>query len=271
MRVETSRGAKRGGAMSDVIVRERIGAVERIWLDRPEVENCLNDAIYDALTETLDELARDDALGAVLLTGRGEAFSRSADGDEIGEKYFGERSAYRSFLVRVRDLHMHMQSFPRPIIAAVNGVASMGGLELALACDLIVASSSARLGDAHPGGVGGGGGSQMLREAVGTRMTRWLLYTGELLSAERALEIGLVQHVYPAEGFQDSVLELAQRITARRVADSLARVKALTVARDNTLADRDLEIGHSIEHYFDPRTQQGLQAALEDDLAENEG
>jgi enoyl-CoA hydratase/carnithine racemase len=163
-----------------------------------------------------------------------------------------------------------MQSLPRPIIAAVNGVASMGGIELALACDFIVASAAARLGDAHPGGVGGGGASQTLREAVGDRMTRWLLYTGELLPATRALEVGLVQQVFPEEGFQESVLALAERIVARRLGDSLARVKALTVAREPTLADRELEMGHSIEHYFDPRTQEGLGAALEDDRAENE-
>jgi enoyl-CoA hydratase/carnithine racemase len=139
----------------------------------------------------------------------------------------------------------------------------MGGIELALACDLIVASSTATLGDAHPAGVGGGGGSQLLREAVGSRMTRWLLYTGEMLSAERALAVGLVQAVYPAEGFQASVLALAQRIVVRQLGDSLARVKALTLAKAPSLADLDLEIGHSVDHYFDARTQAGLAAALE--------
>ena len=257
--------------MQDVVIRERIGRIERLWLNRPELENCLNDAIYAELTRAFDEIALDEDVGVVILTGKGTAFSRSADGEEIGEKYFGARSAYRAFLTRVRDLHVRMQSVPRPIIAAVNGVASMGGIELALACDMIVASSEATLGDAHPGGVGGGGASQTLREAVGARMTRWLLYTGELLSAQRALEIGLVQQVYPASTFQESVLALAEKIDARRLGDSLARVKALTVSREPSLADRELEIGHSIEHYFDPRTQEGLAGALEDDLAENEG
>lgn len=106
-----------------------------------------------------------------------------------------------------------------------------------------------------------------MREAVGARMTRWLLYTGELLSAERACEIGLVQQVFPAVGFQEAVLDLAQRIVARRIGDSLARVKALTVSRDPTPADRELEIAHSIEHYFDPRIQTGLDDALTSDRA----
>ncbi len=251
--------------MGEVVIRERIGAVERLWLDRPEVENQLNDAIYAGLTRALREIALDPAVGVVIITGKGEAFSRSADGDEIGQKYFTSREAYRGFLYRVRDFHTEIQSLPKPVIAAVNGVASMGGIELALACDFIVASTAAKLGDCHPGGVGGGGASQTLRETVGARMTRWLLYTGELLAAERALEIGLVQQVLPAKGFQQAVLELAERIAARRIGDSLARVKALTVSRDPTPADRELEIGHSVDHYFDPRIQTGLAGALESD------
>jgi enoyl-CoA hydratase/carnithine racemase len=249
--------------MADVLLRERHGEVVRLWLNRPEKENQLDDALHEALAEAFRDLARDASVGCVIMTGKGTAFSRSADGDEIGAKYFGDRQAYRSFLVGVRDLHLLMQSVPKPILAAVNGVASMGGLELALACDLIVASSAATLGDAHPAGVGGGGASQTLREVVGSRMTRWLLYTGEMLSAQRAFEVGLVQQVYPAEAFQESVLALAQRIVSRRLGDSLARVKALTIAHDPSLADLDLEIGHSVEHYFDARTQAGLAGALD--------
>lgn len=251
--------------MGEVVIRERFGAVERLWLNRPEVENALNDATYEAITQALREIALDPKVGAVVITGKGGAFSRSADGDEIGTKYFSSREAYRGFLYRVRDFHTEIQSCPRPVIAAVNGVASMGGIELALACDFIVASTAAKLGDCHPGGIGGGGASQTLRELVGVRMTRWLLYTGELLDAQRALEIGLVQQVFPAVGFQDAVLALANRIVDRRIGDSLARVKALTVPRDPTPADRELEIGHSIEHYFDPRIQTGLDDALESD------
>ncbi len=254
--------------MGEVVIRERIGAVERLWLARPEVENQLNDAIYDALTRALREIALDPAVGAVIITGKGEAFSRSADGDEIGRKYFTSREAYRDFLYRVRDFHTVLQSVPKPIVAAVNGLASMGGIELALACDFIVASTAAKLGDCHPGGVGGGGASQTMREMVGARMTRWLLYTGELIDAERALAVGLVQQVLPAKNFQQAVLELAERIVARRIGDSLARVKALTVSRDPTPADRELEIGHSVEHYFDPRIQTGLAGALESDRSQ---
>jgi enoyl-CoA hydratase/carnithine racemase len=259
-----------GVALAEVLLRERHGAVVRLWLNRPEKENILNDALHQALADAFREISLDTSVGAVIVTGKGTAFSRSADGEEIGEKYFGSPTAYRSFLVGVRDLHLLMQSVPKPIIAAVNGAASMGGIELALACDLIVASSTATLGDAHPAGVGGGGGSQSLREAIGSRLTRWVLYTGEMLSAERAYEIGLVQKVYPAETFQESVLELAQQIVGRQLADSLARIKALTIAHEPSLNDLDLEIGHSVDHYFDPRTQAGLGDAIEREAKDRE-
>jgi 2-(1,2-epoxy-1,2-dihydrophenyl)acetyl-CoA isomerase len=127
--------------MAQVLLRERIGAVERLWLNRPEKENLLDDALHAALAEAFREIAQDVGVGAVILSGKGSAFCRSADGDEIGEKYFGDRNAYRAFLLGVRDLHLLMQSVPKPIVAAVNGPASMGGIELALACDPRILSS----------------------------------------------------------------------------------------------------------------------------------
>ena len=92
------------------------------------------------------------------------------------------------------------------------------------------------------------------------------LHRGDAVS-ERAYEVGLVQKVYPSETFQESVLDLAQQIVARQLADSLARIKALTIAHQPSLNDLDLEIGHSVDHYFDARTQAGLAGALEREAA----
>ena len=103
------------------------------------------------------------------------------------------------------------------------------------------------------------GGDRVALDAAG------LLWTGDLLTAEQAHAIGLVQAVYPADGFQDSVLALANRILARQLGDSLSRVKALTLPREPSLGDLDLEIGHSVDHSFDPRTMAGLAAMLEQD------
>jgi enoyl-CoA hydratase/carnithine racemase len=149
---------------------------------------------------------------------------------------------------------------PKPIIAAVNGLARMGGLELALASDIIVASSAAMIGDGHPAGIGGGGGSQRLIEAVGARHTRWLLYTGELLSAQRAFEIGLVQKVFDAATFDVSVLQLAQQMVSRRMGHSLARIKVLTSRTEPALADLTLDADYCAGHYFEPAVREALPA-----------
>jgi enoyl-CoA hydratase/carnithine racemase len=239
--------------MNKTIIREKHGEVERIILNRPQQQNMISDEMRRELTSAFHELTLDPKTQLVVLTGSGDVFSRCADFVEQNEKnYQASDDTWRSFLWTVRDLSTVMRSFPKPIIAAVNGLAAMGGFELALSCDLIVASSTAVLGDGHPSGVGGGGGSQRLLEAVGARMTRWLLYTEELLSAQRAFEIGLVQQVYPAANFDESVMKLAQSIVSRRIGKSLQRIKALTASTEPALAGFDYEIEHSIGHWLSP-------------------
>ncbi len=249
--------------MAGQIIRERLGAVERIWINRPDVGNLLNDEISDGIIAAMQEIATDDTVKVVILSGKGDTFSISADGPEIVEKYFGSRNAYRYYLQSVRKLHAAIETLPKPVIAAVNGRASCGGMELALSCDIIAGSSVATIGDTHPGGIGGGGGSQYLRDAIGARMTRWLLYTGELLSAERAFELGLFQCVYPEERFQEDVLALAEQIAGRTIGNSLERLKSITTNREPSEADLDFEINASVEHYFDPSTADELAAFLE--------
>jgi enoyl-CoA hydratase/carnithine racemase len=180
-------------------------------------------------------------------------FSRSSDWKEqIAKGYLSSEEAYRGFLWDVRDVSICMRSVPKPIIAAVNGLATMGGFELALSCDFIVASQSARMGDGHASGVGGGGGSQRLMELLGARATRWMLYTEEVMSAQRAYELGIVQQVYPDASFDADVLKLAQGIASRRIGRSLERIKILTAGTEPTLQSLNVEMDHSIAHWLSP-------------------
>ena len=110
--------------MESVLRRERYGAIERLVLNRPEQDNMLNDELSAALSEAFRDLAKDPSVHIIIVTGSGKSFCKSADGEEIREKYFGDPNAYRSYLIAVRDLHLLMQSVPKPIIAAVNGVAA---------------------------------------------------------------------------------------------------------------------------------------------------
>jgi enoyl-CoA hydratase/carnithine racemase len=240
--------------MENVLRRERHGEIEKLILNREARGNALNAPLLAALRAAFSDLAADPGVHLIIVTGSGSTFCSQADGGE----YFGAPDSARAFMIMVRDLYLLIRSVPKPVIAAVNGLARMGGLELALSCDLIVASSTAVLGDAHPGGVPGGGSSQLLPGAVGVRMARWLLYTGEILSAQRAYEVGLVQRVLDAADFDAAVLDLARRIVARRMGSSLARIKALTARGWPSTDDLDFEIEQAMGHYFEAEVLESI-------------
>jgi enoyl-CoA hydratase len=240
------------------LVEETVApGVLRCTLNRPDHANMLTQGVMDGLRSSLTRAIDHDDIHIVVITGAGTSFCEGVDPAEA-ERFFASEQAYRQFLISVRDLYLLFGAVPKPIIAAVNGTARMGGIELALACDLIVASSAARLGDGHPGGIGGGGVSKRLPEAIGSRNARWLMYTGELVDAERAYQLGLVQQVYPDAQFGTEVIELAQRIAGRRMGSSLARIKALTMPERPGLADLHDEIDQSIRQYFDPDVLAGF-------------
>jgi enoyl-CoA hydratase/carnithine racemase len=231
--------------------------VLRCTLNRPDHANMLTRGVMDGLRSSLVRAIGDDDVHVVVITGAGASFCEGVDPGEA-ELFFASQAAYREFLISVRDLYLLFGAVPKPIIGAVNGTARMGGIELALACDLIVASSAAKLGDGHPGGIGGGGVSKRLPEAIGARNARWLMYTGDLVDAERAYQLGLVQQVYPAGRFDMDVIELAQRIAGRRMGSSLARIKALTMPERPGLTELHDEIDQSIRQYFDPDVLAGF-------------
>lgn len=205
-------------------------------------------------------------MSAVIITGAGNrSFCEGVDPEEAG-RFFASPSAYRRFLVSVRNLYLLFQAVPKPVIAAVNGKAQRGGPKLAMACDIIVASSTARLGDGHPGGIGGGGVAARLPLTIGARNARWLMFTGDLLDAERASQVGLVQQVYPADRFTEDVVALAELVVAHAMGDSMARIKALTFDQP-ALSDLHREMDESIRQYFDPVVQEELAKWQASELA----
>jgi enoyl-CoA hydratase len=241
----------------DVLEEVVAPGVLRCTLNRPDHANMVTTGVMDGLRASLTRAIDHDDIHIVVITGTGTSFCEGVDPAEA-ERFFASPQAYRQFLIAVRDLYLLFAAVPKPILAAVNGTARMGGIELALACDLIVASSAARLGDGHPGGIGGGGVSKRLPEAIGARNSRWLMYTGELVDAARAYQLGLVQQVYPAEQFASEVIALAQRIVGRRMGSSLERIKALTMPERPGLAALHDEIDQSIRQYFDPDVVAGF-------------
>jgi enoyl-CoA hydratase len=182
-----------------------------ITIDRPEKRNALNAQVRAELVRALDTLADQDDVRVVVLTGAGEkAFVAGADiGEFAGRTPIEQRRAMAGR--RVFDV---VAAFPKPTIASLNGFALGGGCELALACDLRIAARSARLGqpEVNLGILPGGGGTQRLPRLVGMGRALRLIMTGELIAAEEAKRIGLVDLVVDDEELAERTHELATRI-----------------------------------------------------------
>jgi enoyl-CoA hydratase/carnithine racemase len=248
--------------MTSTLRIERDGAVARVWLDRPEVRNALNGTLIRELAATFGALAVEPDVRAIVLGGSGKAFCAGADLAEA-QRVTADPAAFRAWATSWRDAFGALETLDKPVIAAVQGVALAGGLELVLACDVVIASSAARFGDVHirSGLVPGGGGSQRLPEAIGTRRARWLMYSGEIIDAAEAERIGLVQHVLPAEDFHETALDLATAI-ANRSAPALAFMKQLSRPKHVTQDGLDHEIEAAVGVVIGADAQEGIDAFL---------
>jgi enoyl-CoA hydratase/carnithine racemase len=246
--------------MNDVLLRQNRAGVLLLTLNRPDQMNALSIDLVAALHGSVLRASQDPAVRVIVITGAGRAFCAGADLIEAATAS-GDPAAFRGQLYAWRAAFLAITQSPKPVIAATNGVTLAGGLELALACDFIVASDRARLGDGHItyGLVPGGGGSARLTDAVGSRWARWLMYTGELLEARRAREIGLVHEVFPADSFIDDTMAFASAI-ARRSARALGFMKRMSRPRMVTDDGLDLEIESAVLVVGDVDAQEGLAA-----------
>ena len=161
-----------------------------LTLHRPQAMNALSRALRQTLADTLDRLAADDSLRVLVLTGAGRAFCAGLDLREIDASALGGKAA---------DPVAALRRFPRPVIGAINGAAITGGLELALACDVLLASTEARFADTHArvGVVPGWGLSQKLPRLIGISRAKEMSFSGNFVGAEQAERWGLVNRVVP--------------------------------------------------------------------------
>jgi enoyl-CoA hydratase/carnithine racemase len=174
-----------------------------IRLNRPAALNAINQRMLSDLDAALDRLEQSDDVRVIALTGTGRAFSAGRDLKEIGDTH---RSG--------ADVWARLETIPKPVIAAVNGLCYTGALSMLLAVDLVVAADTAVFADTHAkfGMFHGGGTTQRLRELVGPRRAKELLFTCVPISASEAERIGLVNRVVPADELMDAVRDLAQTI-----------------------------------------------------------
>ncbi|MCL6596591.1 MAG: enoyl-CoA hydratase/isomerase family protein [Firmicutes bacterium] len=195
-----------------ILLEDRRGAVVEITLNRPKVLNALSFALLRALADALGRAAADEGVRAVILTGAGRAFAAGADIQELADMTAAGFIA--SDVFRAWD---EVAAFPKPLIAAVNGYALGGGCELAMSCDIIVASQEARFGqpEIFLGLIPGAGGTQRLPRAVGKYLASELVLTGRQLTAAEGERFGLVNRVVPPALVMDAAREIADRIAAQ--------------------------------------------------------
>ncbi len=216
--------------------------VATITFNRPKALNALNQALLAELSKALDGIAADEDIRVLILTGAGEkAFVAGADITELAT-YTALQA--KSFSRAGHAIIAKLQELPIAVIAAVNGFALGGGSEIALACDFIYAAENARFGlpEITLGLIPGFGGTQRLPRLIGANRAKELIFTGKMISAAEAAQIGLVNKVVPSAALMDEVLKTARDIAAKgRV--SLRAVKQAVNQGLNT----DLATGCSIE------------------------
>jgi enoyl-CoA hydratase len=212
---------------------DRQGRVAIIAINRPDKRNALNIKTREEGAALLDQLRDDDSVGVVVFTGAGDkAFVAGAD---IGE-FAGRTAITQRDVMTSRSLFTAIDTFPKPVIAMINGYCLGGGCELALACDIRIASQNASFGqpEINLGIIPGGGGTQRLTRLVGEGKAMEMILTGEIIDANTAFAIGLVNHVVPADQLQTKTLEIATRIAEKSpIALQLAKEAVKLASKSN--------------------------------------
>jgi enoyl-CoA hydratase len=204
------------------------GHVGILTMNRPEALNALSKAVFADLAKALDQVEHDEDVYVVVITGSGRAFVAGADIGEMASMNVEEGLAFSEL---GNSLLMRVDMFPKPTIAAVNGFALGGGCELALACDIRVASEKAKFGQPEVGLgiIPGFGGTQRMARIVGTGQAMELIYTADTIDAARASEIGMVNHVVAPDELLNFAVELANKIASK--AQVAIRTSKLAIRR----------------------------------------
>ena len=238
--------------------RERVGLMR---INRPKARNALNSTVLHELAEALESFDNDPGVGAMVITGDDIAFAAGADIKEMADAtavHMLTRSHIPQF-DRLRAIH-------KPVIAAVSGWCLGGGNELAMACDLIIASETARFGqpEINIGVIPGAGGTQRLTRAVGKDLAMEMVLNNRTLSAEEARNFGLVNRVVPVERYLDEALQLAAEIAARAPLAVRLGKEAVNHAFESFLSDGLADERRAFYLLFASQDQkEGMQAFVE--------
>jgi len=216
----------------DLIFKKENG-VAWVTFNRPEVLNALSQALHVEFHRAIRQVQRDEEVKVMVVTGKGRGF---AAGRDVREQAQGVRGEFRGGPRREEgapsgspwEIGLELWDLPKPVIAAVNGVAVGGGLSIVLESDIILASENAKFGEffVRRGFVSSGCGQWLLPRLIGPHRAKEMLMLGELIDARQAQEWGLVNHVYPADEFEERVKEFAEKL-AQGPAKAISLIKRL--------------------------------------------
>ncbi len=217
----------------ETITLEKHGSIAVLTINRPDKLNALNSQVHAEGVAALDAMRKDDEVRVLIITGAGErSFIAGADISEFaGKTPVTQRNSFHE-----KSFFNSIDSFPKPVIAMVNGFCLGGGNELALACDLRVCSENAKFSqpEINLGIIPGGGGTQRLTRLIGEGRAMEISLTGDMIDAQTALRFGLVNHVYPAAELQEKTMELAAKIAEKApIALQLAKEAVKFASRSN--------------------------------------
>ncbi len=220
----------------ECIVYEKEPALAIISLNRPEVLNAMNKQMWQEIQAALEDAAADPKVKAVIFTGKGRAFSTGAD---LKESKTRTPEQYRDYLESLQEGSRRILRFPKPTLAVINGYAIGSGYELALACDIRLASAEAKIGspEAKVASSVTGGAFRLVQDLIGPGKARELLFTGEYIDGREAERIGLVNYALPPEQLMDKARELAAKIGA----NSLFSLKMIKKGLNLALGEVSLE------------------------------
>lgn len=222
----------------------RQGPVAILTLNRPETLNSWNVKMRGEMRAAVDELVADDDLRALVIVGTGRGFSAGEDVRGMEDLAAISTRGFRRHVRSFHNIFDEIEAMEVPVIAAINGVAAGGGLELALSCDFRIASDAARMGfpENKVGLIPGSGGCSRLVKLVGPAQAKRLVMTGKMVEAQEALAVGLVEEVVPAAELMKRALEFAQELAGK--APQATGLAKLVI---NKCLDVDLETGRNLE------------------------
>src|SRR5512147_2213836 len=218
----------------EMILTETRGHVGLIRLNRPQAMNALNNPLMRELMDALESFDKNDEIGAMVITGNDKAFAAGADIKEMADRSI-QQMMDRDHVGVFGRIH----TIQKPVIAAVSGWALGGGCEVALSCDMIVASESAKFGQPEItiGVIPGAGGTQRLTRAVGKAIAMEMILNNRTLSAQEAYQFGMVNRLVPVAEYLEQALKLAEEIASRAPLAVRSAKKMINRAFEGTLSE----------------------------------